>query len=179
MIFHSIYDSIRFGLKNQKGPKQALMRPRPLKCFSLTSFWATLEYDNQIVPLLRPMSQLQKLTLSLLVCSRNSFIDGTQLVNDIINNMPCLNSFIFDIVTQGVTIDEELLPKSDEVLCALIPRGYNVGCYIDYLYNTFGRCHIYSLPFTMKRIHEITTKFPGGIYTHVRHLVVNDFFRSI
>jgi hypothetical protein len=31
----------------------------------------------------------------------------------------------------------------------------------------------------MKRIQEITTKFPGGVFTHVRHLVVHDFFRSI
>ena len=125
------------------------------------------------------MSQLEKLTLSLLVCGRNSFIDGTQLINDIISKMSCLNSFIFDIVTQGVILEEELLPTSDDVRRALIQRGYNVGCYIDYLYNTFGRCHIYSLPFIMKRMHEITIKFPGGVFAHVRHLVMNDFFRSI
>jgi hypothetical protein len=77
------------------------------------------------------MSQLEKLTLSLLVCGRNSFIDGTQLINDIISKMPCLNSFIFDIVTQGVILEEELLPTSDDVRRALTQRGYNVGCYID------------------------------------------------
>ncbi|CAF1150043.1 unnamed protein product [Rotaria sordida] len=56
-----------------------------LKCFSLTSYRRTCNYDNQIVPLLRQMSQLEKLTLSLIVRGRISFIDGNHLVNHILN----------------------------------------------------------------------------------------------
>jgi len=145
----------------------------------LTSFLPTSEYDNQILPLLRQMSQLEKLTLSLQVHLRISFIDGTHLDNDIISKMPYLHTFIFDIVTEYVIINEKLLPTSDDVRRALIQRGYNVGCYIDYVCNRTGRCHIYSLPFTLERIQEITIKFPGSVFMHVRHLVVSDFFRSI
>ncbi|CAF1139477.1 unnamed protein product [Adineta steineri] len=150
-----------------------------LKCFSLTLFWATLEYDNLILPLLHQMSFLEKLTLSFTIRDRISFIDGNHLVIDIISKKPYLHTFIFDIVTNCAIADEQLLPTSDDVRCPLIQRGYNVGYYIDYLYDSIGRCHIYSLPFTMERIQDITIKFPGGVFTHVRHLVVHDFFRSI
>ncbi|CAF3314482.1 unnamed protein product [Rotaria socialis] len=55
-----------------------------LKCFSLIATTRTDAYDTRVVPLLRHMSQLEKLTLSLVVKDRNSFIDGTQLHNDIL-----------------------------------------------------------------------------------------------
>jgi hypothetical protein len=139
-----------------------------------------LEYDSEIVPYLRQMSQLEKLTLSLVVRGRTSFIDGTHLNNDIINKMPYLHTFIFDIVTEHVTINEENLPTSDDVRHALIQRGYNVGCYIDYHETESGRCHIYSLPFTMNRINAFTIKFvPCGVFMNVRKLCVNDPMRPI
>ncbi|CAF1327772.1 unnamed protein product [Rotaria sordida] len=126
------------------------------------------------------MSQLEKLILSLYVHSRTSFIDGNQLDNDIISKIPYLHSFIFDIVTKDDIIDEEYLPTSDNVRRALIRKAYNVGCYIDYLSTESGRCHIYSLPFTMERIQEITKKFlPDGVFINVRKLCVNDSVRSI
>jgi hypothetical protein len=59
------------------------------------------------------MSQLEKLTLSPQVRRQISFIDGTHLDNDIISKMPCLHTFIFDILTEYVIIDEELLPTSE------------------------------------------------------------------
>ncbi|CAF3869901.1 unnamed protein product [Rotaria sp. Silwood1] len=151
-----------------------------LKYFSLTSFCITLEYDNQIVPLLRQMSQLEKLTLSLYVRERTSFIDGTHLDNDIISKMPYLHTFIFDIVTEHVIINKEYLPTSDDVRRALFQRGYNIDCYIDYLWTEKGRCHIYSLPFTMESINVITNKFfPNGVFMNVRKLYVHDPMRSI
>ncbi|CAF0928190.1 unnamed protein product [Rotaria sp. Silwood1] len=151
-----------------------------LKYFSLTSFCITLEYDNQIVPLLRQMSQLEKLTLSLYVRERTSFIDGTHLDNDIISKMPLLHTFIFDIVTEHVIINKEYLPTSDDVRRALFQRGYNIDCYIDYLWTEKGRCHIYSLPFTMESINVITNKFfPNGVFMNVRKLYVHDPMRSI
>ncbi|CAF4773392.1 unnamed protein product [Rotaria socialis] len=47
-----------------------------LKYFSSTSFHRTNEYDNQILPLLHQMLQLEELTLSLIVGDQTSFIDG-------------------------------------------------------------------------------------------------------
>ena len=139
-----------------------------------------MEYDDQIVPLLRQMSQLEKLILSLYIHNRTSFIDGIHLNNDIISNMPYLHTFMFDIVTEHVTIDEKYLPTYDDICRALIQKGYNVDCYIDYQCNGGGRCHIYSLPFTMERINTITTTFLfAGVCLHVRKLCVSDTMRSI
>ncbi|CAF4393718.1 unnamed protein product [Rotaria socialis] len=61
-----------------------------LKYFSSTSFHRTNEYDNQILPLLHQMLQLEELTLSLIVGDQTSFIDGTHLVNNILNRMSYL-----------------------------------------------------------------------------------------
>jgi hypothetical protein len=139
-----------------------------------------LEYDDQIVPLLRQMSQLEKLILSLYIHNRTSFIDGIHLNNDIISNMSYLHTFIFDIVTEHVTIDEKYLPTSDDVRRALVQKGYNVDCYIDYQWSEGGRCHIYSLPFTMERINTITTTFlSAGVFMNVRKLCISDTMRSV
>ncbi|CAF1135525.1 unnamed protein product [Rotaria sp. Silwood1] len=152
-----------------------------IKCFSLTSFCITLEYVNQIVPLLRQISQLEKLTLSLYAHGRASFIDGAHLNNDIIIKIPYLHTFIFDIVTEDVIINKAYLPTSDDVRRAFIQKGYNVDCYIDYLWNERrSQCHIYPLPFTIKRINAITNKYlPCGVFKHVRKLCVSDPIRSI
>ncbi|CAF4222168.1 unnamed protein product, partial [Rotaria magnacalcarata] len=117
-----------------------------LKHFSLTSYRRTREYDNKILPLLRQMLQLEKLTLSLRVCSRTSLIDGTHLLNDILSEMSHLHTFIFNIITQSTMINEELLPTPDDVSRPLIQRGYNVGCYTDFCQMEMCQCHIYSLP---------------------------------
>ncbi|CAF1097075.1 unnamed protein product [Adineta steineri] len=131
-----------------------------LKCFSLISFRQTIEYDAKIVPLLRHMSKLEKLTLSLIVDRRNSFIDGNHLVNDILSKMLDLHTFIFNIITDRVIIEEEFLPTSDYILRPLIEKGYNAECYTDYSPMNNSQCHIYSLPFTFERMHMLTNK--GG-----------------
>jgi hypothetical protein len=122
------------------------------------------------------MSQLEKLSLSLLVHFRASFIGGTHLVNDILNKMSHLHTFIFDIITQGIIMDKELLQTPDDVGRALIQRGHNVECYTDYCIVDRGQCHIYSLPFTMEHMHRFTNKFPGGLFMSVRHFVACDFW---
>jgi hypothetical protein len=66
-----------------------------LKRFSLISCDITVEYDNRVVPLLRRMSNLERLTLYLRVRDRDTFIDGTHLYNDILIYMPRLYSLTF------------------------------------------------------------------------------------
>ncbi|CAF3472364.1 unnamed protein product [Rotaria socialis] len=148
-----------------------------LKHFSLTSYRRTREYDNKILPLLRQMLQLEKLTLSLRVCSRTSLIDGTHLLNDILSEMSHLHTFIFNIITQSTMMNKELLPTPDDVSRPLIQRGYNVGCYTDFCQMEMCQCHIYSLPFTMERMDTLSNKFPGGLFMTVRHLVTQHLFR--
>jgi hypothetical protein len=124
------------------------------------------------------MSRLEMLTLSLRVCGRISFIDGTHLDNEILSKMSHLRTFNFDIATEHVIMDKELLPTSDDVRHRLIQRGYNVDCYIDYNIDGKGRCHFYSLPFTMERMHSLTNNFRGGLFMNVRKLSVSEIFRT-
>ncbi len=59
-----------------------------------------------------------------------------------------------------------------------IERGYSVDCYIDYDYMDSGRCHVYSLPFDIDCICDITYGFPGGMSRSVRVLSLKDFSHS-
>ncbi|CAF4857114.1 unnamed protein product, partial [Rotaria sp. Silwood1] len=66
-----------------------------LKCLTLTSYWYTYFYNNRIVPLLHRMLNLEELTLFLsIIRNESTYIDGTQLYNDFLINIPRLNKFI-------------------------------------------------------------------------------------
>jgi hypothetical protein len=124
------------------------------------------------------MSNMKKLTLCFRVRRRSSFIDGTYLRNEVLNFMPNLNRFQFDIVCDSSIINSDYKPSSDYIRCTLIENGYDADCYIDYYTDEYARCHIYSLPFTMDRIHYITSRFPGGTFINVRILRFSDLLRS-
>ncbi|CAF1498670.1 unnamed protein product [Rotaria sordida] len=123
------------------------------------------------------MLHLEKLTLSLRIRDRNTFIDGNYLHKYIVSQMSHLHTFIFDIVTENVMGNQLLRPSVDDIRRTFIEKGHCVDCYIDYHYNSIGRCHVYSLPFNMERIYNITHKFPGGMFMNVRVLCVFDYDR--
>ena len=56
-----------------------------------------MHYDELIVPLLHRMLNLEKLSLYLVTSVRKTFIDGNDLKKNIINHMPRLNKFTFNI----------------------------------------------------------------------------------
>jgi len=150
-----------------------------LKHFSLRIDYSTLEYDTQVLPVLRQMLNLETLMLSITTRCRNSFIDGAHLENEILNRMLCLRHFMFDIVTEYVRMHEEDLPLSDQVIYPLVVRGYNVNCYCDYNYACrSGRCHIYSNPSTMQYTNVLTSKFCGGLFPNVLELILADMENS-
>ncbi|CAF4599147.1 unnamed protein product, partial [Rotaria sp. Silwood2] len=76
-----------------------------LKCFSLKCYPEINEYDNKILPLLRRMSYLEKLTLYFRIENRDRFIDGTHLQNEILVDMPRLHSFNFYFSTHHNSAD--------------------------------------------------------------------------
>ena len=121
---------------------------------------------------------MKKLTLFFRVRGRTSFIDGVYLENEIFTFMPHLNRFQFDIVCDDSFINSNFKPSSDSIRRTLIESGCDADCYIDYNTNELVRCHIYSLPFTLDRIHNITSRFPGGNFINVRILRIFDLFRS-
>ncbi|CAF1663445.1 unnamed protein product, partial [Rotaria sp. Silwood1] len=71
-----------------------------LKCFSLTCRCYTNEYDSQVLPLLHRMSNLEELTLDIVNHDRTTFVDGTQIHNQILVHMPRLHKFNFHINTR-------------------------------------------------------------------------------
>src|SRR5437868_3621858 len=69
-----------------------------LRCFSLYCSIPTHDYDKLIVPLLHRMLNLEKLDLNLNdVVHDKGLIDGNILKVNIINYMPQLNKFTFNI----------------------------------------------------------------------------------
>jgi hypothetical protein len=80
------------------------------------------------------MSYLEKLILSLRVSRQKSFIDGTHLENSFLRQLPYLHTFIFDIVTEHVIINEQVKPPFDDIRRTFIQRGYNVDGYNKRLY---------------------------------------------
>lgn len=59
----------------------------------------TSEYDNQVVPLLRRMCNLQDLPLYIQINERNRLFDGIQLENDVLFHLSKLQTFVFYICT--------------------------------------------------------------------------------
>ena len=133
----------------------------------------TNAYDSHVVPLLHRMSALERLTLSLSIKDRTSFIDGLHLHNEIENQMPHLSTFVFNIFTHNVLFSETNRPSSDDI-CRTFPPGTSFDCYVDYNWDGQGRCHVYSLPLPLSHLHGITNHFPGGEFLHVRSLYVID-----
>ncbi|CAF3380291.1 unnamed protein product [Rotaria sp. Silwood2] len=149
-----------------------------LKCFSLATNLYTYFYDNQVVPLLRRMLNLEELTLFLSVIRTNStYIDGNQLHDEILNYMPQLNKFIFSIHTHIINNRIEInLPSNDDIRNSFIKRGFqSIGtCADDKLINNIGNCYIYSLPYQFHDFLYMGSCFQGGKFDKVRLLLMYD-----
>ncbi|CAF4950441.1 unnamed protein product [Rotaria socialis] len=137
-----------------------------LKCLTLTSQWYTYFYNDLIFPLL--LSIIRNVT---------TYIDGTQLHNDFLINMPRLNKFIFSIHTYIINDRIEIdLPSRNDILNSFLERGYQqVHSYADEKL-TFNRgfCHVYSLPYHFNDFIFMTSGFQGGTFSKVRRLVMLD-----
>ncbi|CAF2728305.1 unnamed protein product [Rotaria sp. Silwood2] len=151
-----------------------------LKCFSLSTDQYVSDYDKQVVPLLQRMLNLEELTLFLSVTrTKSSYIDGNQLYNEVLNYMPQLNKFIFNIHTHIMTdyskkkID---LPSNSDIRNSFIKRGIQSidTCSDDKLINNRGNCHVYSLPYQFNEFLFMGSCFKGGRFEKVRLLLMHD-----
>ncbi|CAF4029189.1 unnamed protein product [Rotaria sordida] len=145
-----------------------------LNCFSLTCFCLTNEYDTLVLPLLRRMSNLEELTLNITNEERNTFMDGTQLNNEIIVHMPRLSKFTFHICTKIELHHLVNYLSSDDIQRTFTNTRYQqMGCILSY---TAGRaiCHVFSLPYMFDRLNYIGNNFLPIVFTHVRRLTVHD-----
>ncbi|CAF3575023.1 unnamed protein product [Rotaria sordida] len=147
-----------------------------LKCFSLSSNYETLDYDELILPLLNRMSNLEQLGLYLLVYVKETFIDGNHLKKKIINRMPRLNQFTFYIRSSMYTGNKFNLPSTEDIQRTFIDfRNNKIISYVNYFLEAKkSQCHIYSFPPLMEYYGDITNDFPGGLFEYVRVVSLND-----
>ncbi|CAF0922588.1 unnamed protein product [Rotaria sordida] len=146
-----------------------------LKCFSLTCFIPTNTYDNRLIPLLRRMTYLEKLTLYIRLVDRSTFVDGTYLHNEILMHMSQLHRFNFYISTQ-IPIDDSVHRLSDDNIKQTFNNigYYQTSCIVDYYCSLNAISHVFSLPFLFNRLEMITNRFSSIIFSHVTYLQVVD-----
>ncbi|CAF4481158.1 unnamed protein product, partial [Rotaria sp. Silwood2] len=173
---HTLYIELaNIFLPGEKFEKQK--RIPNLKCFVLSCGLKTLHYDDLILPLLYRMSNLEKLGLDLMVSVIETFIDGKNLKNNILNHMSQLKEFSFDIRSDMLINNEMNSPSKEDIQQTFNDFQYIkiISC-VDYFQEPYkyGLCHIYSYPFLMKRYEYITNNFPGGLYPYVRFVSLYD-----
>jgi hypothetical protein len=126
------------------------------------------------VPLLRRMTNLEKLTLYLRIGYQNTFIDGTNIYNEFLIYMPDLHTFIFYISAKYI-----ISLTDRESIADIQQRFKNIkygqtACIMDYYNGAQATCHIYSLPFTFTRLGQISNHFPSIVFGTVTHLHAYD-----
>jgi hypothetical protein len=151
-----------------------------LKCFSLTSKELTPEFERGIVPLLRRMINLEKLSLFLSILTINgTYIDGIQLHDRILIYMTQLNKFTFcihTVVTNGYTqID---LPSNEDIQRSFMGKGYGqVGSTLRIRHKeNVGKSHVYSLPYQFEYFLYLNNSFQADMFDTVQHLTMSDAF---
>ncbi|CAF5082778.1 unnamed protein product, partial [Rotaria sp. Silwood1] len=135
---------------------------------------STHYYDELIVPFLQRMSNLEKLCLNLVVCAKNTFVDGIELKQNIINHMARLQKFEFYICS-GISLHNQMHLQSKEDIQHTFRdfKDDQVISYVDY-FQQYGLCHIYLYPEQLKYYYTVTNNFPGGLFTCVRTISLHD-----
>ncbi|CAF1288616.1 unnamed protein product [Adineta steineri] len=163
-----------------------------LKHFSLTSFDMIHDYDKYIIPLLHRMINLEELILFLTVIrTDSSFIDGTELYDQVLVHMSHLNKFIFSINTDVFIENNEMdVPLSEDIQNSFIGKEYGqVRSYVHFEpkkptnqnidfeeAKAVVKSHIYSLPYQFKSFLHLNSSFQGGMFVNVRCLTMTDSF---
>ncbi|CAF0910860.1 unnamed protein product [Rotaria sordida] len=147
-----------------------------LRCFSLYSDTDIYRYDELIVPLLHRMLNLEKLDLQLVVYRNKGFINGNDFKEDIINHMPRLNKFTFNIRLFNRCPDQINIPSNENIQYTFKDFKDNqiISC-VDYFQEKqYSYCHIYSYPYRMNYYDNISNNFPGGLFKNVHTVSLFD-----
>jgi hypothetical protein len=120
------------------------------------------------------MSNLEELSLYLSTSRRYRFIDGNNLIESIIDYLPRLNQFQFNIRSAVVIKDQIDLPSNEDIEYSFKNfSNSQVICCVNYL-NNEGTCHIYTYPYTMTTYENIANSFPGGLFPCVSYVSLYD-----
>ncbi|CAF1372803.1 unnamed protein product [Rotaria magnacalcarata] len=147
-----------------------------LKCFSLYCDMRTLVYDELIVPFLHRMLNLEILDLHIKVDRYKGFINGNDLKENIINYMPQLNKFTFNIRVFNHISNKINLPSNEDIQYTFKDFKDNqiISCVNLFQEKQFRYCHIYSYPYKMKYYDNISNNFPGGLFKYVHKVSLYD-----
>ncbi|CAF0952712.1 unnamed protein product [Rotaria sordida] len=147
-----------------------------LKSFKLYCDFDTEFYYELILPLLHRMSNLEKLDLALIVLTKKTLIDGNNLKLNIINYLPLLNKFTFNIHSSTSFYTKFNLPSNEYIQETFKDfKNKQIISSIDYFEEKeYSQCHIYSYPYQLIYYNNITNNFPGGIFECVREISLFD-----
>ncbi|CAF2047650.1 unnamed protein product [Rotaria magnacalcarata] len=144
-----------------------------MKCFSLECRCSTNQYDTHVLPLLRRMSNLEELSLNIINDKRTSFVDGTQINENILVHMPRLNKFTFYISTETKLNHIVHHLSNHDIQRTFTNIGYQqICCFLNRISNNVI-CHVFSLPFAFDYLEYIGNRFPSMIFNHVIELAVH------
>ena len=133
----------------------------------------TAAYDELIVPLLHRMSNLVKLFLHLIICGRNMFVDGNDLKKNIVQKMPHLKKFQFNI-RSNICLNNQLNFRTNEDIQHTF-KDYQVISCVDYFpASRRSQCHIHTNPYQLNTYHRITNNFPGILFKYVQEISLFD-----
>jgi hypothetical protein len=122
------------------------------------------------------MFNLEKLGLYIEIFRKQTFVDGNVLTTNIINHMPRLKNFSFNIYSR-ISLNNQIdLPSNEDIQQTF--RNFKQSQVITSV-NYFsieeeGQCHVFSYPFTMKCYKKIGNNFPGGLFKCVREVSLYD-----
>ena len=129
-------------------------------------------YDELVVPLLQRMSNLEELQLHIVTISDEKIIDGNDLKKNILNYMPQLNHFGFNILSHVPFDNLDYLPSNADIQKTLNDL---IMSRIDFFPSiSRGQCHIYSYPYKIPYYNYVTNNFPGGLFKHVYEVSLHD-----
>ncbi len=121
------------------------------------------------------MSNLERLFLSLIIDNKE-FLDGNHLNNDIINHLPKLNEFQYNIYSRIYNYKQNDIRSNEDIqrTFEIFTDQQIISC-IDYFpEENICQCHYYSYPYRMTIYENITNNFPGGLFSCVREISLFD-----
>jgi hypothetical protein len=133
-------------------------------------------YDKLIIPLLQRMSNLEQLDLHIVVIRDDKFIDGNDLKKDIINYMPRLNKFEFNIHSSVALDNQNNVPSNEDIQKTFKDFKNNlIISRIDFFPSiSESQCHIYSYPYKISHYNNITNNSSGGLFKYVYEVSLYD-----
>jgi len=122
------------------------------------------------------MLNLEKLDLNFKVDRQKGLVDGADLKENIINHMPRLNKFTFNIRSFDRLPNQINLLSNEDIqyIFKNLTDSQIVSC-VDYFQEEqFSYCHIYSYPYSLTYYDNITNNFPGGLFKYVIEISLYD-----